>query len=150
LYRNIPLSRYPFKAGLKLNVQRVLSPSDASDAERFESGSTPATCTLCPACRIFGIGGSADRIPKEGRLIDSVGHNLEADVYVVFYSYPSDRERVDYCDIERGLSTDSHRRLHHHRCRHGIVITIAANVENRSRSHWNRVHVPLESAFTIS
>jgi hypothetical protein len=58
-------------------------------------------------------------------------------------------QRVDCCGIERGLSTDSHRRFLHHRCRHGIVITIPANVENRSRSHWNRVHVPLESAFTM-
>jgi len=39
--------------------------------------------------------------------------------------------------------------FHAHRCRHGIVITIPANNENRSRSRWNRVHVPLEYAFTM-
>jgi hypothetical protein len=49
----------------------------------------------------------------------------------------------------RFLGGDSHRRFHSHRCRHGIVVTIPANNENRSRSHWNRVHVPLESAFTM-
>jgi hypothetical protein len=31
------------------------------------------------------------------------------------------------------------------RCRHGIVITIPADAEKRSRSRWNQVHVPLEN-----
>jgi hypothetical protein len=47
------------------------------------------------------------------------------------------------------LRGDSHRRYHRHRCRHGIVIAVPANDEKRSRSRWNRVHVPLESAFTM-
>ncbi len=55
------------------------------------------------------------------------------------------------------LRGDSHRRFHPHRCRHGIVISIPATAENRSRSRWNScsrssgigVHDALETAFTM-
>jgi hypothetical protein len=46
----------------------------------------------------------------------------------------------------RFMAAIPHRRFHHERCRHGIVITIPADAEMRSRSCWNQVHVPLESA----
>jgi hypothetical protein len=70
---------------------------------------------------------------------------------------PNDAEN---CAVGRGcvsLRGDSHRHFHPHRCQHGIVISIPATAENRSRSRWNRcsrssgirVHDALETAFTI-
>jgi hypothetical protein len=63
-----------------------------------------------------------------------------------------DPNHAQKCSLTRrreSLCGDSHRRFHDHRCRHGIVITIPADAEIRSRSRWNRVHVPLEYAFTM-
>ena len=55
------------------------------------------------------------------------------------------------------LRGDSHHRFHPNRCRHGIVISISAKTERRSRSRWNPcsrspgigVHDALETAFTV-
>jgi hypothetical protein len=80
-----------------------------------------------------------------------------------FLSHP--QHRVESCHDRNGnqslhptrLDDDSRCRYPHHRCRHGIVITIPVNDENRSRSLWNRcscspgmeVHDALETAFTF-
>jgi hypothetical protein len=44
---------------------------------------------------------------------------------------------------------DSHQRFHHQRCRNAIVIAIPPSGEDCSRSRWNRVNVPVESAFMM-
>ncbi len=70
---------------------------------------------------------------------------------------PNDAEN---CAVGRRcvcLRGDSHRHFHPHRCQHGIVISIPAKVEKRSRSRWNPcsrspgigVHDAMETAFTI-
>jgi hypothetical protein len=51
--------------------------------------------------------------------------------------------------LRESLCADSHRRFHHHRCRHGIVNVIPPHAEKLSRSRWNRDHVRLEFAFTM-
>jgi hypothetical protein len=55
------------------------------------------------------------------------------------------------------LTTDSHRRFHHHRCRHGIVITSSVGrktftitLESCSRSAGICVHHVLETVTTMS
>jgi hypothetical protein len=62
-----------------------------------------------------------------------------------------DRIRHQRLIIRRGhiFGGDSHRRFHHQQCRNGIVITIPPSGKNYSRSRWNRVHVPVESAFMM-
>ena len=63
-----------------------------------------------------------------------------------------DRNHAHKSAVCRGRETlrgDSHRRFHDHRCRHGIVNGNTADSQKRSRSQWNRVHVPLEFAFTM-
>jgi hypothetical protein len=71
-----------------------------------------------------------------------------------------DPNNAENCAVGRhcgSLRGDSHRHFHPHRCQHGIVISISANAENRSRSRWNRcsrspgigVHDALETAFTL-
>jgi hypothetical protein len=71
-----------------------------------------------------------------------------------------DPNHAENCAVSRrrvSLRGDSHRHFHPHRCQHGIVISIPAKVEKRSRSRWNPcsrspgigVHDAMETAFTI-
>jgi len=71
-----------------------------------------------------------------------------------------DPNHAENCAVGRrcvSLRRDSHRHFHPHQCQHGIVISIPAKVEKRSRSRWNPcsrspgigVHDAMETAFTI-